>query len=67
MGQLILQTFKLVEIQSFKLLLDKQKLMCKCPNQTLQNIQKSSFNLTTSYYIRRGKVEIININTPRSP
>ena len=44
---LMLLTFKLVEIQSFKLVFDKQKLMCKCPNQTLQKIQKSSFNLTT--------------------
>lgn len=53
MGQLI-RNFKIpfpgiwtLEIQSFKLPFDKQKVMFKCPNQTLQNIQKDSFNLTT--------------------
>ena len=53
MGQLI-RNFKIpspgiwtLEIQSFKLPFEKQKVMFKCPNQTLQNIQKSSFNLTT--------------------
>ena len=35
------------EIQSFKLLFGKQRVMLKCLIQTLQNIQKSSFDLTS--------------------